>query len=69
MKNFLVFLCLISILVLFSSASAKEQQRPVRHAHNGKAHSHVLPNNGRGKHNHRGNHNTKGAYYKKNVAC
>lgn len=52
----------------FSSTVNAQQQRPVTHAHNGKTHTHVLPNNGVGKHNHQGNHNTKNAYYNKAVA-
>lgn len=61
------YILLIVVSLLFSVANAK-QQRPVKHAHNGKSHTHILPNNGIGKHNHKGNHNTKGAFYNKNVA-
>lgn len=63
-----IFILLMGTIFLSSVSYAKQQQRPVAHAHNGKKHTHVLPNNGRGHHNHRGNHNTKRAYYNKKVA-
>ena len=53
-KTFIIFI--ISILVPL--ASYAKQQRAVAHAHNGKKHTHVLPNNGQGHHNHRGNNRT-----------
>lgn len=63
-----ILVILIGGFFLSSVIYAKQQQRPVAHAHNGKKHTHVLPNNGRGHHNHRRNHKTKRALYNKKVA-
>jgi len=47
MKTILIF---TSIFILSQSVYAKSA--PVRHSHDGRTHTHVLPNNGVGKHNH-----------------
>lgn len=51
-------LSLILLLWIFitSTASAQQKARPVKHAHNGKIHIHVLPNNGKGRHSHNSSH-------------
>lgn len=56
MKKVFIFLI---IAILLPLVSYSKQQRPVTHAHDGKKHTHVLPNNGRGHHNH---NNTKVAH-------
>lgn len=47
----LISVALLSIS-LISGASAQQKAKAVKHAHNGRLHSHVLPNNGVGQHNH-----------------
>ena len=40
------------LMAAFNLSANAQQAKPVKHNHNGRTHTHVLPNNGVGKHNH-----------------